>query len=180
MATTHLEERPLRMVTAWVDPDLARRLEEAAALADRSKVRLGCGLPCVGISTELMTRRRTMFGKAKGEPVIYGGALGMEIKSPFPQGVLAFLQPHEQATPETLERARAYWPEAQLADFEVSETGPDKWSVYRQGVRQAVPTRPLGCPAQSESEGERHRLLRRRCRQSSALPATPRPAALIE
>ena len=59
--------------------------------------------------------------------VIYGdGSYGKRVDSQFPEGVLAFLQEHEQATPERLERARAFWPERHLSDFELRQTGPSE------------------------------------------------------
>ena len=67
--------------------------------------------------------------RKRDEPhVIYGdGSYGREVKDPFPEGVLAFIQPHEYANTERLERARAIFPEADLNDFELVETGIDKW-----------------------------------------------------
>ena len=59
---------------------------------------------------------------------IYGGlAYGREVKSAFPENVLAVIGANEYATPELLERARDLFPQADMSDYDVTQTGPDKF-----------------------------------------------------
>lgn len=55
------------------------------------------------------------------------GSYGRRVDSEFPDGVLAFLDTNEYATPEKLERARQIAPRATFSDYEVHQTGPDRW-----------------------------------------------------
>ena len=58
----------------------------------------------------------------KSDPVIYpGGATGQRVSDGFPEGTVAYLQPHEFATPRMLHRARSLFAERDLSEFEVIE-----------------------------------------------------------
>jgi hypothetical protein len=99
--------------------------------------------------------------KADDEIVIYGdGSYGREVKSPFPEGVLAYLQPHEYATPEGLARARELFPEADRSDFDVTETGPDKFLFTDRATGKQY-RRRLRPPHAAQPAGYRHHLFPR-------------------
>jgi hypothetical protein len=57
----------------------------------------------------------------------YGEVYGKRLDSPYPQGQLMELDPHTQATPLMLSRARELWRERSIDEFEVVQTGAHKF-----------------------------------------------------
>jgi hypothetical protein len=51
---------------------------------------------------------------------------GRRVDSEFPEGVLGYLQPHEYPDEKQIATARQYFPQAELGDFEIRETGPGR------------------------------------------------------